>query len=219
MKKVLSFLKTLQKNNNKAWFDEHRSDYEEAKKEFLDQVEVLIKGLSKLDPAIGSPLPKECIFRINRDVRFSKDKNPYKNNMATVFAAGGKKSPKPCYYVHVQPGNSFIAGGIWMPEKEVLEKIRQEIDYEGKTLLAVLQKASFKKYFSGIDQEETLVRMPKGYEEGHPMADLIKLKSFTVTHPLSDTQVLAKDFPEYVLKVFAQIKPFNAFLSVVFESK
>jgi uncharacterized protein (TIGR02453 family) len=219
MKKVLSFLKTLQKNNNKAWFDEHRPEYEEAKREFLDQVEVLIKGLSKVDPAIGNPLPKECIFRINRDVRFSKDKNPYKNNMAAVFVPGGKKSPKPCYYVHVQAGNSFIAGGMWMPEKEVLEKVRQEIDYEGKALLAVLNKASFKKYFSGIDQEETLVRMPKGYEEGHPMADLIKLKSFTVTHTLSDAQLLAKDFPEYVLKVFAQIKPFNEFLSVVFESK
>src|SRR5260221_177842 len=99
MKKVLNFLKALQKVNSKAWFDAHREEYDVAKSEFLDRVEVLIKGLTKVDPSIGSPLPKECIFRINRDVRFSKNKSPYKNNMAAVFAPGGKKSPKPCYYV------------------------------------------------------------------------------------------------------------------------
>ena len=137
--------------------------------------------------------------------------------MAAVFAPGGKKSPKPCYYVHIQPGASFIAGGVWMPEKDILEKVRQEIDYEGKTLQALLKKAAFKKYFSGLDEEATLVRIPKGYEESHPMASFIKLKSFTITHGLSDAQVLDKDFPTYVLKVFAQIKPFNDFLGVVFE--
>ncbi|HSZ71968.1 MAG TPA: DUF2461 domain-containing protein [Cytophagaceae bacterium] len=217
MKKVVSFLKALQKNNNKPWFDEHRTDYDAARGEFIAQVEDLIKRLTKIDPVIGNPLPKECVFRINRDVRFSKNKNPYKNNMSAVFASGGKKSPRPCYYVHIQPGNSFIAGGMWMPEKELLEKVRQEIDYEGKSLQAILKKASFKKYFSGLDEEEKLVRMPKGYEEDHPMAELIKLKSFTVTHAVSDAQVLQNDFPDYASKVFAQIKPFNEFLSVVFE--
>ncbi len=218
MKKVVSFLKALHKNNNKAWFDEHREDYDVAKAEFLSNIEVLIKGLTKIDPSIGNPLPKETIFRINRDVRFSKNKNPYKNNMGTVFASGGKKSPKPCYYVHIQPGGgSFIAGGIWMPEKEVLEKVRQEIDYEGAKLQTLLKKASFKKYFDGMDEEATLVRIPKGYQEDHPMAAFLKLKSFTVTHPLTDAQVLDAKFPDYVLKVFAQIKPFNDFLSVVFE--
>ena len=217
MKKVMNFLKALQKNNNKAWFDSHREEYDVAKSDFLDRVDLLIKGLTKIDPSIGSPLPKECIFRINRDVRFSKNKNPYKNNMAAVFAPGGKKSPKPCYYVHVQPGGSFIAGGVWMPEKDVLEKIRQEIDYEGKSLQALLKKAAFKKYFSGLDDEATLIRIPKGYEEDHPMAAFLKLKSFTVTHAISDAEVLDEKFPDQVLKVFAQIKPFNDFLSVVFE--
>jgi uncharacterized protein (TIGR02453 family) len=217
MKKVLSFLKALQKNNNKAWFDAHREDYDVAKSEFLGQVDVLIKGLTKVDPSIGSPLPKETIFRINRDVRFSKNKSPYKNNMAAVFASGGKKSPKPCYYVHIQPGASFIAGGIWMPEKDVLEKIRQEIDYEGAALQALLKKAGFKKYFSGLDDEATLMRIPKGYEEKHPMAEFLKLKSFTITHSISDAQVLDAKFPDYALKVFAQIKPLNDFLAVVFE--
>jgi uncharacterized protein (TIGR02453 family) len=217
MKKVVSFLKTLQKNNSKAWFDEHREEYEIAKKEFLANVELFIKGLTRVDPAIGNPLPKECIFRINRDVRFSKNKDPYKNNMGAVFASGGKKSPKPCYYVHIQPGASFIAGGIWMPEKEILEKIRQEIDYEGASLQALLKKASFKKYFSGLDQEAVLTRIPKGYDEAHPMAPFLKLKSFTIMHEVSDAQVLDVKFPEYVVKVFTQIKPFNDFLSVVFE--
>ncbi len=217
MKKVLSFLKTLQKNNNKAWFDEHRQEYDVAKSEFLAQVDILIKGLTKVDPSIGNPHPKETIFRINRDVRFSKNKSPYKNSMSAVFASGGKKSPKPCYYVHIQPGASFIAGGIWMPEKEVLEKIRQEIDYEGVSLQALLKKVGFKKYFSGLDEENTLVRIPKGFHEDHPMTTFLKLKSFTVTHSVSDAEVLDAKFPEYVLKVFVQIKPFNDFLAVVFE--
>jgi len=217
MKKVLDFLTALEQNNSKVWFDAHRTDYEVAKKELLGFVDELIQGIAKFDSSIGMPLPKECIFRINRDIRFSTNKAPYKNNMGAVFASGGKKSPKPCYYIHIQPGASFLAGGLYMPEKEILAKIRQEIDYEGKNMEAILKKASFKKYFDGLDQDSALVRMPKGYEESHPRAALLKLKSFTVSHSFSNTAILKKDFVNEVLAGFKTMKPLNDYLSVVFD--
>ena len=217
MKKVVSFLKELEQNNSKVWFDAHRSEYELAKKEWLGIVDELITGIAKFDSSIGMPLSKECIFRINRDIRFSNNKTPYKNSMSAMFASGGKKSAKPCYYVHIQPGASFLAGGLYMPEKEILAKVRQEIDYEGKGLEAILKKASFKKYFNGLDQDAVLVRMPKGYEEGHAHAYFLKLKSFTVTHGLTNAEVLSKDFSKEVLTGFKEMKSLNDYLSVVFQ--
>lgn len=217
MKKVLTFLTALEKNNSKAWFDLHRGEYENAKKDFLVFVDELIQGIVKFDPSIGMPQAKECVFRINRDIRFSTNKAPYKNNMGAVFASGGKKSPKPCYYIHIQPGATFLAGGLYMPEKEVLSKIRQEIDYEGKKLEAILKKASFKRHFDGLDQDSALVRIPKGYEEGHPYAHFLKLKSFTVTEGFSNADVLKKEFSQAVLAAFKEMKSLNDYLSVVFE--
>ena len=217
MKNTLKFLKELEQNNSKVWFDAHRSEYEIAKKEFLAFVDELIKGISKIDKSIGMPLAKECVFRINRDIRFSNNKTPYKNNMGAILVAGGKKSPKPCYYIHIQPEGSFIAGGVYMPEKEVLTKIRQEIDYEGKKLDSILKKASFKKYFKGLDQDSALVRMPKGYEEGHVYTSYLKLKSFTVSSPVSNAALLKKDFVNYVLDGYKEMKHLNDFLATVFE--
>jgi uncharacterized protein (TIGR02453 family) len=218
MKKVLTFLSALEKNNNKTWFDLHRADYEEAKEDHLAFVDELIQGIVKFDPSIGMPSAKECVFRINRDIRFSNNKAPYKNNMGGMFAAGGKKSAKPCYYIHIQPGATFLAGGLYMPEKDVLAKVRQEIDYEGKKLEAILKKASFRKYFDGLDQDTALVRMPKGFEEGHAYAHFLKLKSFTVTHAFSNAEVLKKDFSKHVVDGFKEMKSLNDYLSVIFEA-
>lgn len=218
MKKVLTFLSALEKNNNKAWFDLHRADYEAAKQDHLDFADELIQGIVKFDPSIGMPLAKECVFRINRDVRFSNNKAPYKNNMGGMFAAGGKKSTRPCYYIHVQTGATFLAGGLYMPEKEVLAMVRQEIDFEGNKLEGILKKDSFRKYFDGLDQDTALVRMPKGFEEGHPYAHVLKLRSFTVTHAFSNTEVLKKDFPKHVLAGCKEIKALNDYLSVIFEA-
>ena len=130
---TLNFLKKLTKNNNKEWFDKNRSVYEDAKLEVKALVQQTIEKIATFDPSIASLEPKDCMFRINRDVRFSKDKSPYKNNMGFMIAPGGKKSIKGCYYVHIEPGNCFVAGGIWVPMPEQLKSIRQEIDYSGDT--------------------------------------------------------------------------------------
>ncbi|HLO80078.1 MAG TPA: DUF2461 domain-containing protein, partial [Chitinophagaceae bacterium] len=126
---MLSFLKKLKKNNNKPWFDANRHLYVEAKVEFEDFVSSLITSYGKHDPAIAHLLPKDCIFRINRDVRFSKDKSPYKNNFGASITSGGKKSPFAGYYVHIEPGAGFVGGGLWQPMPDMLAKVRQEIDY------------------------------------------------------------------------------------------
>lgn len=211
---VLKFLKKLQKNNNKVWFDANRDSYEQAKSEVKELVAVTIKGISKFDPSIASLEPKDCMFRINRDVRFSKDKAPYKTNMGFMIAPGGKKSLKSCYYVHIEPGNCFVAGGIWMPMPEQLKLIRQEIDYNGEALDKILSSKTFKKYFQGFDQEMKLIRMPKEYSEDNPHADYLKLKSFTVTTPLEET-VFAdnKKLVSSIIQPFSELYTLNQFLN------
>ena len=128
-KNLLDFLKSLKKNNNKAWFDEHKNQYEDARAAFVQTTGDWITILAKIDSTLANLTAKQCIFRINRDVRFSKDKRPYKHNMSAYFNKAGKKGTGAGYYIHIEPGASFIAAGIWMPGTEELSKIRQEIDY------------------------------------------------------------------------------------------
>lgn len=211
---VLKFLKKLQKNNNKEWFDVNRASYEHAKSELKELVAETIKGISKFDSSIATLEPKDCMFRINRDVRFSKDKAPYKTNMGFMIAPGGKKSIKSCYYVHIEPGNCFVAGGIWMPLPEHLKLIRQEIDYNGETLDKILASKSFKKYFKGLDQEMKLVRMPKEYSEDNAHADYLKLKSFTVTMSLEEAVIAdSKKVIPSIIQPFAELYKLNQFLN------
>ena len=123
-KLILDFLRQLEANNNKVWFDAHRSEYELARKEWLTFVEKLLGHLGDKDPEFFQTQPYKCIFRINRDVRFSKNKQPYKNNFGAFFVPGGKSSGNAGYYVHLEPGKCAIAGGLHHPEKEKLDRIR-----------------------------------------------------------------------------------------------
>src|SRR3954470_14019578 len=126
---TLKFLQELQRNNNKPWFEEHRKGYEAAKSNIQKMVSELIPAIALFDEPIGNLAVKDCTFRINRDVRFSKDKSPYKSNMAAYFSEGGKKASIAGYYFHCEPGKSYAAGGFYTPSPAVLTKIRQEIDY------------------------------------------------------------------------------------------
>lgn len=213
MKEVFDFLKKLKKNNSKEWFDVHRAEYESAKKQVIALVESIIPLVEKIDSEVQNLQAKDCMFRINRDVRFSKNKDPYKTNMGIVFAPGGKKSNKGCYYLHIEPGNCFIAGGMWMPMPDDLKKIRQEIDYNGEALSKILKTKSFKKYFSDFDQEAVLTKVPKGYEATNPYADLLKLKSFTLSFSIEDAVLLEKNPEKSIIKVFSEIVPVNEFLN------
>jgi uncharacterized protein (TIGR02453 family) len=211
---TLKFLKDLSKNNNKAWFDVHRGQYENAKIDFLSLVKNLISKIGRFDASIGALHEKECIFRINRDVRFSKDKSPYKNNMAGYFNKAGKKGNGAGYYLHIEPGKSFAAGGMWMPLPDDLARIRQEIDYSFNDWNKFMSTSNFKKNFpNGITSNDSLTRPPKGYDENNPAIRFLKMKSFIVTRPFTDAEILDKALINNVAATFRNMKPLIDFLN------
>ncbi|MBP6024689.1 DUF2461 domain-containing protein [Ferruginibacter sp.] len=210
---TLKFLKDLKKNNNRPWFEEHRQQYETAKEDFLLLTEKLITGISVFDPAIALLIAKECVFRINRDVRFSKDKSPYKNNIAGYFNRNGKKGNGAGYYLHIEPGKSFAAGGMWMPEAKELASIRQEIDYSFDNWKKIIGNTSFKKTFIEGIKGEALVRPPKGYDETNPAIAYLKMKNFVVTKSFTDTEIQSKTFVKDVANTFKAMKPMIDFLN------
>lgn len=213
-KSTLQFLKQIQLNNNKAWFDSHKDIYGNARQAFIDSVAEIINAMKTFEPDLGHLTAKECIFRINRDVRFSKDKRPYKNNMSAYFNRAGKKGDGAGYYVHIEPGNSFAAAGVWMPEAPNLSKIRQEIDYNFDEWKKIVSSTAFKsKFVNGVDTSDTLVRPPKGYEETNPAIDILKLKSFVIRRSFSDEALQEKSFTSELAKTFKIAKPMLDFIN------
>lgn len=210
---ILKFLKDIAKNNDRVWFEKHKPRYLEAKQGFEDFVGELLKEMIKFDEGLAGLDPKKLPFRIYRDVRFSKDKRPYKTNMGAGFSPNGKLVQEPGYYIHIEPGNkSFVAGGIYMPDKDLLAKVRQEIDYNADKLLKILNNKSFKKVFKELDDFDKLKTMPKGYPADHPHIEFLKHKSFIVTHPFTDKEVIDKKFLKVVASSAKLIKPLNDFI-------
>jgi len=213
MKTILSFLKAIKSNNNKEWFDANKEKYLEAKAEYEVFIDSLLKGIHKFDKKISSDLKgKDCTFRIYKDVRFSKDKTPYKSNFGASINPGGKKSLVAGYYLHIEPGASFLAGGVYMPEPEMLNAIRQEIDYNSAAFLKILKSAGFKKYFKGLDEDGKLKTAPKGFEKDHPQVEILKNKHFVVSYPLSDKQLEDKSLESTILSGFKAMHPFLEYL-------
>lgn len=213
METALKFLKQLAKNNNKEWFDTNRKTYEVAKAEFENILKAIVAKSETFDKELVGMDVRKSMFRINRDIRFSKDKSPYKLNMGATLNPGGKKEMGAGYYIHVQPGKSFLAGGCYMPPPEVLASIRQEIDYNTKEFKSILNAKDFKTYFKELsDEGDKLKTAPKGYAKDHPELSLLQHKHFIVVHYLKDEQLLDKNFPTYAAKVFKAMYPLNLFL-------
>jgi uncharacterized protein (TIGR02453 family) len=210
---ILKFLQDLSKNNNRDWFERNKGTYLKSKSEFDGFLAELLKEFIKLDKGLAGLDPKKLAFRIYRDVRFSKDKSPYKINMGAGFSPGGKMTQEPGYYIHIQPGNkSFLAGGLYMPDPGNLSKIRQEIDYNADALNRILDQRKFKKIFPALDDFDKLKTVPKGYPKDHPQIDLLKHKSFLVSGPFSDKEVRDKNFLKAVSERAKIIRPLNEFL-------
>ena len=212
METSFKFLKQLSKNNSKEWFDINRKTYEVCKVEFETIIKILLDKSIIFDKQLAGLEAKKCLFRINKDVRFSKDKSPYKLNMGASINPGGKKSMIPGYYIHIEPGKSFLAGGSYQPMPEMLAAIRQEIDYNSAEFKKIISARDFKLYFKELSQEDKLKTAPKGYEKTHPDIALLQLKHFITVHPLSDEDVLNKNFPTYAAKIFKAMLPLNLFL-------
>lgn len=217
-KQLFEFLSALKENNTREWFQSNKKVYEAARKEADSLITNIIPEIVKLDPAVGSPVLKECGFRINRDIRFSNDKSPYKTNMGYFIAKGGRKSILPGYYLHFEPGASMIAGGIYMPQPDVLKKIRNEVYFNAKELSNILNAGDFKKYFSELDDFDKLKKVPAGFPSDFEFADLLKYKSYTVIHSVTDAQVIDKEFTDYALKVFGAMLPLHQYLTRAIEN-
>jgi len=210
---ILKFLKDISKNNNREWFEKNKPVYLEAKSSFEDFLEDFHKELIKLDDSLVGLNPRKQGFRIYRDVRFSKDKRPYKTNMGAGFSPNGKMEQEPGYYIHFEPGNkNMIAGGMYMPSPENLAKIRQEIDYNPKGILKILNDKEFKKYFKGLSDWDRVKTAPKGYAKDHPQIELLKNKSFTVSTEFMDAEVKDPKFIKKVAVICKSIKKLNEYL-------
>jgi len=210
---TLDFLRELKENNHKEWFEKNRSRYEAAKTDYLAFVAATLKQLQKADPSLEGLEPKQCVFRINRDVRFSKNKAPYKSNMGASFSKGGKKINAAGYYFHCEPGQAFIAGGLWMPEAADLKKIRQEIDYSHDEFDAIVHNKKFVAQFGRLERNDVLSRPPKGYDETNPAIQHLKLKSFIASAPITDEELTGKDLVKKVVAACETMKPLIYFLN------
>lgn len=212
---TLLFLKDLHKNNNREWFNENKDRYRAAYTNVADFVEVLIEEIGKFDEEILKIDAKKALFRIYRDVRFSKDKSPYKTN----FGAGlgmGKGNKISGYYLHIEPGKSFLAGGVYQPEPSVLKEIRKEISMNAKEFQEILQQDDFRNNFRGLSVEGKLQRAPNGFDKDDPMAEFLKLKNLIVVHPISDDALMQENATKNMAKIFQSMKPLNDFLSAPF---
>lgn len=215
MKNVLQFLNDLSQNNNREWFTANKQRYNESKNKILFLTELLINEIRKFDPSIPQMDPKDCLFRIYRDVRFSGDKSPYKTNFGSFIAKGGKKSPFAGYYFHIDPEGSFAGGGIYMPQPDILNQIRSHIAENGAELLSIVEKSDFKKYYSEMF-EDKLKTSPKGFPKDHRFIDLISYKSFVYSAPVKEELFANDNYIEYLLDSFRQLSPFNRFLNEIF---
>ena len=208
---TLTFLKDLSKNNSKEWFDNNRKRYQQVRDHFIQLTEILINELAHMDPLVGYPDPKKCIFRINRDIRFSPDKSPYKTNMGAYISEGGKNSFLPGYYIHVEPGNCFAAGGMYVPPSNLLKSIRNRIYDDPQQFRDIIEEPAFKKIFPELYGEK-LKTAPRGFPKDHPDIDLLRYKSYTVFRAVSDELITSPDALEVLMDTYKTMKPFNDYL-------
>lgn len=211
---ILTFLSELKENNNKEWFDENRNRYKELREFFISQIGTFINRVAEFDPSVQYEDPRKSVFRINRDIRFSKDKSPYKTNFGGFVVPGGKKSGNSGYYLHLEPGNSFVGGGIHCPPGPILKKIRWGIYQNADEFLPIIEDKTFKTTFGEITGEK-LKKPPRGFDKDFEHIDLLKFKDYTVVANLPDSDIQKDDFTDTVVDYFKKMSNFNHFLNKV----
>jgi uncharacterized protein (TIGR02453 family) len=211
---TLKFLSGLKKNNNRNWFEAHRPQYEAAKIDFQNFIQLVIDDFGRKDTTIADNIARNCIFRINRDIRFSKDKTPYKTNLGASITKGGRKSLLAGYYFQVEPGNSFVAGGLWMPEAVNLKKVRQEIDYNWEEFQSLLKEKKFKIIYKDLykGKDMSLRTVPKGYEKDNPAIEYLKLKSFIAETNFKDEELSKSSLHKKTVAAFEALQPLVNFI-------
>lgn len=212
MLQVIQFLNELSENNNREWFQNNKKRYDESREKVLFLTEVVINEIRKFDPDVPFLEPKDCLFRIFRDVRFSNDKRPYKTNFGSFIAKGGRKSMHAGYYFHIEPSGSFVGGGIYMPAAEPLKAIREYIAENGEEFLLLINNKNFKKVYPEM-MDDKLKTAPKGYSPDHEFIDLLRYKSFAFSSQFDKSQILADNYIEKLVHSFKILQPVNQFLN------
>jgi len=211
---TFDFLKELVENNNREWFQANKGRYDAARENVIEFTSGLIKLMHEMDPDIDAGLDcKKCVMRIYRDIRFSKDKTPYKNNFGVSIPTRGLRLGRAEYYLQIAPDSSFIAGGYWMPEANHLKAIRQEIDYNGNELKKIIEDAGFIDLFGDFRKQEKLKSVPKDYKAENEHIELLKLKSFVAFHYLKNDELAQENAAETIASLCGRIYPLNVFLN------
>jgi uncharacterized protein (TIGR02453 family) len=213
-KSTLDFLTSIKCNNNRDWFIANRPMYLDAKDNFESFVQEIINNLIVIEPIMKGLEAKSCVFRINRDIRFSNDKSPYKSHFGAFIVQGGKKNVDKFagYYFHIEPGKSMMAGGAYTPPGPWLSAIREKISDNADEFIKIINTKDFIKYFGSIDGEK-LKTVPKGYSKDHPHIELLKYKSYLVVNEAADKLVLGNNFMDHVINAFKAMKPLNEYLN------
>jgi len=208
-KSTLEFLLDLKKNNNREWFNDHKSEFKGVQSQAKDFYHAIMDNLNKRDEIENFKL-----FRIYRDVRFSKDKTPYQPHFAGSFSRTGKKL-RGGYYLRIRPGESFLAGGFWAPNKEDLFRIRKEFEFDDQVIRKIISEEKFVSVFGGILEGEELKTAPRGFDKEHPNLDLIRKKGFIAIRKFTDKEVLDPNFLNVVEDSFLTLRPFFDYMSEV----
>lgn len=212
-KQTINFLTNLKQNNNRDWFLTNKAQYENAKQEMVQFVAAVLSQLSKKNKAYADLDPQKCLFRMNRDVRFSPNKAPYKTNFGANLNLFGKKSINAGLYIHIEPGSAFIGGGIYMPPSDILFKIRQEIDYNFNEFKKILNHKDFKQHYGQLDKSETLKNPPKGFDKENPAIEFLKLKHIVAFSKVTDKEILNPDFNTQVTQKLVALLPLIDFIN------
>ena len=212
-KNLLQFLTDLKENNYREWFHENKPTYQIVKKEFEQYIAHTIADIAQFDDSVKNIDPKKCIFRINRDVRFSKDKSPYKSNFGGFIVPGGRNAGFAGYYIHIEPGNSFLAGGIYMPPPDRLKAVRSDIYENTAEFKKIINNKNFKKHFKEITSENKLKTAPKGFPKDFEDIDLLRHKHYTVVKYITEDLITSDKFTNEVRETFKALLPFNSFIN------
>lgn len=214
-KETLLFLEDLKANNNRDWFLGNKKRYESYKQEYHQLIRDLLEIMKPQDASLAMLEVKNCTFRINRDIRFSKDKSPYKTYMGIWLRSGSLHSETPGYYIHIEKDASFVGGGLYCPMPEQIQKIRKEINFFYEDLQAIVNDESFKSTYGNLNREDssTLKNPPKGYEKEHPAIEYLKLKSYTATQKINNSDLTKKDFVQIISQKLLVLKPLNEFIN------
>lgn len=213
-REILAFLSDLRDNNMRPWFQANKARYDAARAHLLDTTAWLIAHIARFDDTVRYLEPKECLFRIYRDTRFSPDKSPYKRHFGTyICAQGGHRSILSGYYLHLEPGHSALCGGVYCPDKETLKRVRTAIDIDYDEFERIIAADDFRQHFGTVVAYNTLQRVPQGFSADSLAAKYLKFKEFIVEHHFTDDEVCAPDFFENLLPMCQAMKPFNDFMN------